>query len=203
VQRIVLVPIGAAGSSVPVPRRGLVLTAPDPAAQAWAARTGLPTETRPELGRPRADQDGDDTAARTRLLEALVRDRAVSDRWRDLVVVADADTVRSVTAALCDLPGSSALAGADDVVTVGLPRGPQPVSPVSVAIGAGLVALVTLVLLGTVYPLVPPGLVAALGLVLLPWSGSRHLGRTLLAVAGIAAVVVLAVVAGSTRFPVE
>ena len=38
---------------------------------------------------------------------------------------------------------------------------------------------------------------------LLPWTGSRHLGRTLLALAGLAAVVVFVVVAGSGRFPAE
>jgi hypothetical protein len=39
--------------------------------------------------------------------------------------------------------------------------------------------------------------------VLLPWAGTRHLGRTLLAQAGLAAVVVFVVVAGSGRFPAE
>jgi hypothetical protein len=39
--------------------------------------------------------------------------------------------------------------------------------------------------------------------VLLPWTGSRHLGRSLLAQAGLAAVIVFVVVAGSGRFPAE
>jgi hypothetical protein len=189
VQRIVLVPTGAAAAAIPVPRRGLVLVVADPAAESWAASTGLPTEPLPALP--------------VRDLENLVRARAVGDRWRDVVVVADAVTVSALTSALCDLPGSSALAAADDIVVVGLPRGARPVRPLDVVVGAGLLSLSTLVLIGRVYPLVLPAVVAGGGLLLLPWSGSRHLGRTLLAVAGIAAVVVLAVVAGSTRFPVE
>lgn len=188
-QRIVLVPTGAAGDAVPVPRRALVLVAPDPGAIAWARRTGLPTEPLTAVPGP--------------ALENQVRSRAVADRWRDLVVVADAATVRALAASLCNLPGSSALAGADDVVTVGLPRGERAVRPLHVVVGSGLLALLTLLLIDRVYPLLLPGAVAAAGLALLPWRGSRHLARTLLAAAGIAAILVFVLVAGSTRFPAE
>ena len=199
-QRIVLVPTDAAPPAFKRPRRGAVLAAPDPAAQALAATTGLPTVTSQELaeaGPGSADEE------RVRRLETLVRGHAVSDRFRDLVVVADAETVRAVATGLGALPGASTLPGGHDVVTVGLPRGARPVRLGPVLVGAGLLGLVTLVTLGRLHPLLLPGVVAGVGLLLLPWTGSRHLGRTLLAQAGLAAVVVFVVVAGSGRFPAE
>lgn len=199
-QRIVLVPTDAAHPTFGRPRRGVVLTAPDPAARAVAATTGLPTIASPELaGAGPGGVDGE----RVRRLEALVRGQAVSDRFRDVVVVADAETVRAVATGLCALPGASTLPGGLEVVTVGLPRGSRPLRVGPVLVGAGLVGLVTLVTLGRLYPLLVPAVVAGLGLALLPWTGSRHLGRTLLAQAGLAALVVLVVVAGSGRFPAE
>lgn len=188
-QQIVLVPTGAAEAAIPVPKHGLVLASLDAAAIAWAARTGLPTETLPAMS--------------VTELENLVRARAVADRWRDLVVVADARTVRALAAALTNEPGTSALAGADDVVTVGLPRGTKPVRPRDVVGGGLLVTLATFVLIDALYPLLLSVLVAAGGLVLLPWARTRHLGRTLLAVAGVSAVLVFLLVAGSTRFPTQ
>ena len=197
-QRIVLVPTDTAHPALDRPRRGLVLAAPDPAAQALAATTGLPTVTSQELadaGPGSADEE------RVRRLEALVRGHAVSDRFRDLVVVADAETVRAVATGLGALPGASTWPG--EVVVVGLPRGARPVRLGPVLVGAGLLGLVTLLTLGRFYPLLVPGVAAGVGVLLLPWPGSRHLGRTLLAQAGLAAVVVFVVVAGSGRFPAE
>jgi hypothetical protein len=176
----------------------MVLAAPDPAAQALAATTGLPTVTSQELadaGPGSADEE------RVRRLETLVRGHAVSDRFRDLVVVADAETVRAVATGLGALPGASTSPG--EVVVVGLPRGARPVRTGPVLVGAGLLGLVTLLTLGRLYPLLIPGVAAGVGVLLLPWPGSRHLGRTLLAQAGLAAVVVFVVVAGSGRFPAE
>jgi hypothetical protein len=197
-QRIILVPTGAAHREFNRPRRGVVLASPDPAAQALATTTGLPVVTSPELADAgRADAD------RAQRLERLVRGHAVSDRFRDVVVVTDAETVRVVTTELCALPGASTLPGGPEVVIVGLPRAARPVQVGPVLVGAGLVTLVTLLTVGRLYPLVVPAVVAVAGLVLLPWTGSRHLGRTLLAQAGLAAVIVFVVVAGSGRFPAE
>lgn len=197
-QRIILVPTGAAQPEFNRPRRGVVLAAPDPAAQALATTTGLPVVTSPEL----ADAGRVD-AARMQRLETLVRGHAVSDRFRDVVVVTDAETVRAVTTGLCALPGASTLPGGPEVVIVGLPRAARPVQVGHVLVGAGLVTLVTLLTIGSLYPLVVPAVVAVAGLALLPWTGSRHLGRTLLAQGGLAAVIVFVVVAGSGRFPAE
>ncbi len=199
-QRIVLVATDAADPTFRRPRRGVVLAAPDPAAQALAATMELPTITSPVLAD--AGPGGAD-AERVRRLEALVRGHAVSDRFRDVVVVADAATVGAVAIGLGALPGVSPLPGGSGVVTVGLPRRARPVRVGPVLVGAGLVGLVALLTVGRLHPLVVPGIVAGIGLVLLPWAGSRHVGRTLLAQAGLAAVVVFVVVAGSGRFPVE
>jgi hypothetical protein len=199
-QRIVLVPTDAAHPTFSRPRRGVVLAAPDPAAQALAATTGLPTITSPELA---AAGPAEAEADRVRRLETLVRGHAVSDRFRDVVVVTDGETVRAVATELCALPGASTLPGGGEVVTVGLPRAGRPVRLGPALVGAGLVSLLTLVTLDRLYPLVIPAVVALGGLVLLPWPGTRHVGRTLLAQAGLAAVVVFVVVAGSGRFPAE
>lgn len=132
-------------------------------------------------------------ADRGHRLDSLVRRYALQDRFRDLVVVTDTASSTLLLRALA--PDQMSSGGA--VTVVGLPRGDRPVA-VRRAVVSGLV-------LGVAAPLAPiltlPGAVALVGLALLlvpPW---RHLGRELLLAAAIASLVVLAVVAGSARFP--
>ncbi|WP_432478148.1 hypothetical protein [Nocardioides sp. GXQ0305] len=197
---MLLVPTTGGDDDLTAPRHALVLTAPDPAARARAEQLGLPVVVSPELGTAEPDEVPEDRAHR---LDAAVRGHAAVDRYRDLVVVADADTLRGVAAGLCALPEAPTRWSEQGVVTIGLPRGSRPVRLVPVLVGGGVAALVTLVSLAWWHPLVVPAAVAGVGLVLLPWAGSRHAGRTLLAVAGLAAVLVFVLVAGATRFPVE
>lgn len=202
-QRVMLLPgaTGGDGAGRPaVPRSALVLTAPDAAARARAVSLGRPVVVSQELaeGRP-----GESSAERAHRLDTLVRSHAVSDRWRDLVVVADPDTLRDVATGLCSLPDATMWSGAAEVVTVGLPRGTRPVRVLPTLVGALVVALLALPLLGRFHPLLLPGLVAVGGVALLPWAVTRHAARTLLAVAGLATLVVFLGVAGAGRFPVE
>lgn len=130
-------------------------------------------------------------------LDSLVRRYALHDRFRDVVVVSDVATSTLLLRALApdQLPSRGA------VTVVGLPRGDRPM--------AGRRAVVSGLVLGVAAdvaePLTPiltlPGAVALVGLAVLlapPW---RHLGRELLLAAAISVAVVLAVVAGSARFP--
>lgn len=136
-------------------------------------------------------------ADRGHRLDELVRRHAVRDRFRDVVVVADPATSTLLLRALA--PDQLPTGGA--VTVVGLVRGDRPVA-VRRAVVSGVVLGVAA---GVAEPLAPilvlPGAVALVGLALLlivPW---RHLGRELLIAAAIAVAVVLAVVAGSARFP--
>lgn len=130
-------------------------------------------------------------------LDALVRRHALDDRFRDVVVVTDQVTSTQLLRTLA--PDQLSAGGA--VTVVGLPRGDRPVV-VRRAVASGLVLGVAA---GAARPLVPvltlPGAVAVIGLALMlvaPW---RHHGRELVLAAAIALAVVLAVVAGSARFP--
>ncbi len=136
-------------------------------------------------------------ADRGHRLDELVRSHAVSDRFRDVVVVTDSATSTLLLRTLA--PDQLSTAGA--VTVVGLPRGDRPAAArraVAVGVALGLVAGMAerpAVILAL------PGALALTGLVLLlvqPW---RHVGRELLLAAGIAVAVVFAVVAGSARFP--
>lgn len=136
-------------------------------------------------------------ADRGHRLDELVRSHALRDRYRDVVVVTDSATSTLLLRVLA--PDQLPTGGA--VTVVGLVRGDRPVV-VRRAVPSGVVLGVAA---GLTEPLAPilalPGSVALVGLVLLlvpPW---RHLGRELLLAAAIAVAVVVAIVAGSARFP--
>lgn len=136
-------------------------------------------------------------ADRGHRLDALVRGHALRDRFRDVVVVADPATTTLLLRALA--PDQLASGGA--VTVVGLPRGDRPV-PVGRAVASGVV----LGALGYVLEpmssiLVLPAVVALAGLGVLLVPSWRHVGRALLLAAAVALLVVLAVAAGSARFP--
>ena len=173
-------------------RDPVVLTAPTPD----AARVVQVLEVAPRAetlltptSHPRAD--------RAHQLDALVRRYALDDRFRDVVVVSDAATSTLLLRTLApdQLPSGGA------VTVVGLPRGERPIA-VRRAVIAGVVLGLAASVLGPLAPLpVLPGTVALVGLALLAAGPWRHLGRELLLVSAIAVAVVLAVVAGSARFP--
>lgn len=173
-------------------RDPLVLTAPT----AEAKRVVRTLEVEPQvevLLTPSSSPPAD----RGHRLDSLVRGHALHDRFRDVVVVTDSATSTLLLRSLApeQKPGKGA------VTVVGLPRGDRPMSGRR-AIVSGLVLAVAA---GVAEPLASlltlPAAVALLGLALLlvpPW---RHLGRELLLAAAIAVLVVVAVVAGSARFP--
>ena len=136
-------------------------------------------------------------ADRGHRLDELVRRHAVHDRFRDVLVIADSATLTLLLRALA--PDQLSTRGA--VTVVGLARGDRPVA-VRRAVAVGLVLGLAA---GVAEPLAAilavPGAVTLVGLTLLlvlPW---RHLGRELLLAAAIAIAVIVAVVAGSARFP--
>lgn len=136
-------------------------------------------------------------ADRGHRLDDLVRRHAVHDRFRDVVVVTDAAT----SALLLRVLAPDQLPSGGAVTVVGLARGDRPV----VVRRALAVALVIAVAAGLAEPSAPilslPGAVALVGLALLLVARWRHLGRELLLAAAVALGVVVAVVAGSARFP--
>ncbi len=136
-------------------------------------------------------------ADRGHRLDDLVRRHAVADRWRDVVVVADAATVTLLLRALAP----DQLAAPGPVTEVGLPRGtrPVPVAP-AVAGGAGL-ALASGVLSAAVPFWVLPLLTVLAGLALLVVPGKRHVGEAALIAVAVALLGSLLVIAGSSRFP--
>jgi hypothetical protein len=173
-------------------RNPVVLTAPTPEAER-AVRT---LEVEPQLEAlltpvksPPAD--------RGHLLDTLVRRYALHDRFRDVVVITDLATSTLLLRSLApdQLPSRGA------VTVVGLPRGDRPMSGRR-AVVSGLVLGVAA---GAAEPLTPiltlPLVAALVGLALLLVPPVRHLGRELLVAASIAVAIVLAVVAGSARFP--
>ena len=173
-------------------RDPVVLTAPT----ADAARVVRVLEVEPQVevllapvSFPQAD--------RGHRLDELVRRYALHDRFRDVAVVTDSATSTLLLRALA--PDQLPTGGA--VTLVGLARGDRPVA-VRRAVASGVVLGFAA---GVAEPWAPilalPGAVGLVGLALLlilPW---RHLGRELLLAAAIAVAVVLAVVAGSARFP--
>ena len=136
-------------------------------------------------------------ADRGHRLDELVRRYALRDRFRDVVVVTDSGTSTLLLRALA--PDQLSTGGA--VTVVGLVRGDRPVA-VRRAVASGSVLGVAAVVSKPLAPILAlPGAVALVGFALLlviPW---RYLGRELLLAAAIAVAVVLAVVAGSARFP--
>lgn len=130
-------------------------------------------------------------------LDALVRNHALADRYRDVVVVVDAATAVLLLRVLAP----DQLAEGGPVTIVGLPRAAR-----QLVLWRAVVAGVVLGLFSSVaeassaVPLVPL-LTAVVGLVLLALPDRRHLGREVLLAAGIAITVVFVIVAGSARFP--
>lgn len=196
-QRILVVSTAADGAAPPllgddVRRHPVVLTAPT-AEAARVVRT-LGVEPRVEVllapvSFPQAD--------RGHRLDDLVRRHALRDRFRDVVVVTDPASATLLLRVLA--PDQLSTEG--PVTVVGLARGDRPVV-VRRAVACALVLGVAAVVMDPPVPILAlPGAVALAGLALLlvpPW---RHLGRELLLAALIAVAVVLAVVAGSARFP--
>ena len=170
----------------------LVLTAPTAEARR-VVEALLGAEPRPEvLLAPVRFPD----AERGHRLDELVRRHALGDRFRDVVVVTDPATA---TLLLRVLAPDQAAQGS--VTVVGLPRGDRPVA-VRRALVIGVVLGVLAAAAERVVPVIAlPGATAAAGLALLPAERWRHLGRGLLLASAVALVVVLVVIAGSTRFP--
>ena len=130
-------------------------------------------------------------------LDALVRRHALHDRFRDVAVVTDSSTSTLLLRSLA--PDQMPSRGA--VTVVGLPRQDRPTA-VRRALACGvLLGVAADVAKPTVPILTIPGAAALFGLALLLVPPGRHLGRELLLAAATAAVAVLAIVAGSARFP--
>lgn len=136
-------------------------------------------------------------ADRGHRLDALVREHALQDRFRDVVVVADAATVTLLLRVLAP----DQLTGAGPVTVVGLRRADPPVSPLRVALLGGGLGMLSALLDGLLPTFALPLLTAVIGLVLLALPAQRRAGREALLAAMIGAIVFVMIVAGSTRFP--
>jgi hypothetical protein len=196
-QRIFVVSTHAGAQDVARVRKALghevtVLTAPTGEAKQVVA--GLGREPVPDvLLAPVKHPDVD----RGHRLDEVVRRHAVADRFRDVVVVADPATVTLLLRVLAP----DQLPGAGPVTEVGLPRGSRPVPLGRAVVGGVALAVVT----GLLAPVVPfwvlPALVVLAAAVLLVLPQRRHVGQSLLIATGVAAVVSLLAIAGSSRFP--
>lgn len=177
---------GVLGSST------VVLAAPT--AEANRVVAGLGMEAIPEVVLAPVRFPGVDRGHR---LDEVVRRHAVADRYRDVVVVADAATVTLLLRVLApdQLPDSGS------VIEVGLPRGPRPVPLGRAAAGGVGLAVVTGLLAALVPVWVLPALVVVAGLVLLLVPTRRYVGQALLVATGVAVIVALLAIAGSSRFP--
>ena len=196
-QRIVVVATTAGAAHPPrlpddLGRNPVVLTAPTAEAARVVRALGADPQVETLLAPTRYP-----AADRGHRLDELVRRHALRDRFRDVVVVTDPAS----SILLLRVLAPDQLAAGGPVTVVGLPRGDRPVvvrRAVAAGVAAGVVALVA-------QPVAPilalPAAMAALGVALLlvpPW---RHLGRESLLAAAVAVAVILALVAGSTRFP--
>ncbi|NYG55363.1 hypothetical protein [Nocardioides perillae] len=179
-----------------VGRGALVLTAPTGEAKAVARgiTEAVAGEARPEV--PLAPVRFPD-AGRGDRLDALVREHALRDRFRDVVVVADQATLTLLLRALAP----DQLADGGPVTVVGLPRADPPVSLRRVAVLGGVVGVLSAGLQGLAPLFALPLATAAVGLVLLAVPSRRHTGREVLLAAALGAVVFVMIVAGSRRFP--
>jgi hypothetical protein len=130
-------------------------------------------------------------------LDDLVRRHAVQDRFRDIVVVADPATATLLLRVLAP----DQLPEAGPVTEVGLPRGSRPVPLVQAALGGVALAVVSGLLAALVPVWVLPALAVLAGAVLAVTPRRRHVGLALLIATGVAAVVTLFAIAGSSRFP--
>ena len=196
-QRIFVVGTGADAAAVTRLRRVLgpstaVLTAPT--AEARRVVAGLGVEAIPEVVLAPVRFPGVDRGHR---LDEVVRRHAVADRYRDVVVVADPATLTLLLRVLAP----DQLPEAGPVTQVGLPRGPRPVPLGRAAAGGVGLAVVTGLLAALVPVWVLPLLVVVAGLVLLLVPTRRHVGQALLVATGVAVIVALLAIAGSSRFP--
>ena len=176
-------------------RGPLVLSAPTGEAKAVveAVAEAVSGDVRPEiLLAPVRFPD----AERGHRLDVLVREHALRDRFRDVVVVADPATVTLLLRVLAP----NQLASGGPVTVVGLPRADPPVSPLRVALLGGVLGAFSALLEGPLLFLVP-AVVGLGGLLLLAVPSQRRTGREALLAAGVGALVVVVIVAGSTRFP--
>lgn len=200
-QRIVVVSTTAVADDLRGPGRevgrgALVLTAPTGEAKpvAEAVVRAVSGEVRPEvLLAPVRFPDAD----RGHRLDALVREQALRDRLRDVVVVADPATLTLLLRVLA--PGQLVEGG--PVTVVGLRRADPPVSPVRV----GLLGVALGVLAASLDGLLPlfalPAAAAVAGALLLAAPTLRRVAREVLLMAAVGSLVVTMIVAGSTRFP--
>ena len=173
-------------------RDPLVLTAPT----SEAKRVIRPLEVEPRVELLLAPVSFPDSN-RGHQLDELVRHHALNDRFRDVVVVADPTT----STLLLRVLAPDQLASGGPITLVGLPRGDRPVA-VRRALATGLVLGAASGLVGSLVPVLAlPGVVALLGLSLLPAQRWRHLGRELLLSGAVAVATVFLLVAGSARFP--
>ncbi|HWJ10704.1 MAG TPA: hypothetical protein VNS46_15100, partial [Nocardioides sp.] len=136
-------------------------------------------------------------ADRGHRLDALVREHALRDRFRDVVVVADPATVTLLLRVLAP----SQLSEGGPVTVVGLPRAEPPASLPRVALLGVVLGLLSAVLDGLLPLFALPLAAAAAGLLLLAAPPLRRTAREVLLAAAVSTVVVMVVVAGSTRFP--
>ena len=178
-----------------VGREPLVLSAPTGEAKAVVevVAEAVSGQVRPDiLLAPVRFPDAD----RGHRLDALVREHALRDRFRDVVVVADPATVTLLLRVLAP----NQLASGGPVAVVGLPRADPPVSLLRAALVGGVLGAVSALLEGPLLFLLP--VAAALGgLLLMTVPSQRRTGREALLAAGVGALVLLMIVAGSTRFP--
>lgn len=195
-QRIFVVTTAATGAELQRTRDDLgrdpvVLTAPTPEAAPVVDALGGAPQAEVLLAPVRFPQ-----VDRGHQVDELVRAHALTDRFRDVVVVTDPATSVLLLRALA--PDQLASGGA--VTVVGLARADRPVA-VPRAIVTGLVLGAFVGLLPYAVTLALPVVVALVGLALLLVVPYRHLGRELLLAAVIAVPTAIAVVAGSARFP--
>lgn len=130
-------------------------------------------------------------------LDELVRTHAMSDRFRDVVVVTDSAS----SVLLLRVLAPDQLATGGGVTTVGLARGDRPVDVARATIVGLVLGAVVAVASQVDWILLLPVAVALVGLGLRLVPTQRHLGRELLLVAAIAVASSFAAVAGSARFP--
>lgn len=130
-------------------------------------------------------------------LDDLVRQHAVRDRFRDVVVVCDTAT----STLLLRVMAPDQLATAGGVTVVGLAREDRAMDARRALVAGVVLGLVALVGEQALPILTLPLASAVIGLALVCIPALRHVGRELLLAAAVAFAVAFLVVAGSARFP--
>ena len=173
-------------------RDPLVLTAPTAEAQLVVGPLGVTPRVELVLAPVRFP-----TFDRGHRLDDLVRQHAVRDRFRDVVVVCDTAT----STLLLRVMAADQLSTAGGVTVVGLAREDRPMHARRALVVGVVLGLAALVGEQVVPILALPLASAAIGLALECVPAKRHLGRELQFAAAVATAVAFVVVAGSTRFP--